>query len=288
MFCPEGFVSLAELWGRYRERRLHDFYVSSAEHYASEDFSAAFVRGSPLDICEHIFLKSTSQCGLHLCSPDGRSMKVYAPLVDGHASLCSVHSVVGSAWRWDEHQKEADDRNDQTAEARYFLPWHGHPSEDALWSEAFPAAPSENLKRWKKTAERLRFHCLPLCYERPRYTVVKELPPWSQNIKTKGEISLLVENFGGWSICMSDADAEDWQPYLDGQPVYADQMQSVRREQLSGRPRLQEAALKDFDLTFPNGANLPWKAIPHEIESKTGNRYSESTIRRALDSRDDD
>ncbi|MEP2890522.1 hypothetical protein [Tateyamaria sp.] len=60
MFCPEGYVSLAELWDQYREKRLRDFYDSASEHYANEDFTVAFVRGSPLDICEHVFLKTIS------------------------------------------------------------------------------------------------------------------------------------------------------------------------------------------------------------------------------------
>lgn len=46
MFCPEGYVSLAELWDQYQEKRLRDFYDSASEHYAKEDFEVVFVRGS--------------------------------------------------------------------------------------------------------------------------------------------------------------------------------------------------------------------------------------------------
>lgn len=289
MFCPEGYVSIAELWDQYREKRLRDFYVSAAEHYLSDDFLEAYVRGSPLDICEHVFLRSVSKCGLCLASPVGQVAKIHAPLEDGRASLLSVLSASGSSSEWTAHELDRDQTADGiTLEARGFMPWDEDSQDEGKWSASYPPLRDADFEGWKKIVDHLPFHCLPLCFERPRYTLTKTLPPWSQGIRNKGDLMLLVENFGGWAICMTETSVESWQPYLKGKGVYLDQLQIKRRNSSPGRPGRQSAAVRDFRITFPKGRDIPWKTVPDRIEAVTGNLYSESTLRRAVRGRTED
>lgn len=289
MFCPEGYVSVAELWAQYRQKRLKDFYRTCSAHYAEPDFSGLFVRGSPLDICEHIFLKSASLCGLCLSAPDGRIMKIQISGIDSRASLCSVLSVQGSRWSWAAHEVEADAKaNDSTLEMPGFHPWHGEPEDDELWSNTYPIFDLNAAGVWRRVEKHLKFHCLPLCFERPTYTVVRSLPPWSRDIRIKGDLLQFVENFGGWAICMSVAAVEAWQTYLRGKGIYADQLQFELHDNSKGRPKLQTNARRDFELTFPGGRDVVWKSVPDRIKSLTGNSYSVSTIQRALRDTEED
>lgn len=289
MFCPEGYVSLAELWATYREARLRDIYEHSARYYQSNDFIALFVRGSPLDICEYVFLTSVGRCGLHLASPEGALVRVFVPEDESRASLCSVRAAGPSVDCWMAMEIEAEnDPAGMTRDAYKFQPWNGDAQDETPWTEAYPILPEGDDKAWLDAAKRLRFHCLPLCLERPVYTVMTELPPWSRDMRYLGDLPRLIENFGGWSVCMSEEAVDAWQPYLNGQGVHPDEQWFRRPTRKNGRPNKQELALRDFDRTFPEGLDQPWKNVPSAIKATTGNDYGESTIRRALRSRDED
>lgn len=283
MFCPEGYVTLAELWDQYRAKWLRDFYDSASENYANNNFAAAFVRGSPLDICEHVFLKSVSQVGVSLASPSGQVMSVHAPLDDGSISLLSVLAVNASATASIVNELDSENTIDLEVYAgSFYRPWPGEAHEEALWSETYPVLSSSNSKQWAKTASSLRFHCLPMCFERDRFVVTKSLPPWTRHRKSTADAELLAQNFGGWAILMARGDLNSWQPYLKGKGVYPDQVHIGSGPRGTGRPEKQSDALRDYQKAFPKGHDCVLKAVLQQIEMTTGNLYSESTMRRAL------
>lgn len=283
MFCPEGYVSLAELWDQYRQKRLRDFYETASEHYASRDFHVAFVRGSPLDICEHVFLKSVSQIGVCLAAPDGQVMSVYSPLYDGSISLLSVLAVSASATASTMNELEPENAIDLGMYAgRFYRSWLGEAHEEALWRQTYPVLSSPNAKQWEKIESGLGFHGLPMCFERDRFVINNTLPPWTLCRQSIANVELLTQNFGGWAICMARENLNAWQPYLDGKGVYPDQVRFGSCARSMGRPDKQSDALQDYQNTFPEGHDCTLKAALRKIEMTTGNLYSESTIRRAL------
>lgn len=134
MFCPPGYTTLAELWDRFQKERLQSFYISATRHYDQPDFTTAFVRGSPLDICEHVFLKSVADIGICLASMDGRIFKFYAPLEDGRPALFSEVPPGIST----DHVVFAKEETGNTMEidkiaGGKFSAWDGTYSEPELW-----------------------------------------------------------------------------------------------------------------------------------------------------------
>ena len=199
MFCPVGFTSVAELWWKYREKRVEGFYISATRYFHSTDFHAIATRGSPLDICEHTFLRSISMFGLCLAAPDGRLIKIHAPLEDGYKSLFSVLDFSTSAYNAAavKLEEETDDLVLQIAGLAY-TSWDGIKIEKSWWREHYP------LGAYKYELSSLRFHCLPICFERERYCVVEQLPPWAFRMGNANDLKVIVKHFGGWAICLPD------------------------------------------------------------------------------------
>lgn len=286
MYCPVGYTTIAELWDRFRKERLASYYVSATKHYHKPDFTLAFVRGSPLDICEHVFLKSVSRIGVCVASPAGRVLKLYSPLKDGRISLFSVMTPASSAMNAlaSENETGSTEIVDQIAGHR-FQAWHGEHDEVELWRKSYPIRDIGSLNRNSLHLETLRFHCLPVCFERQGYKVVDKAPTWAEHLAGQGPAFEIASRFKGWSICMSDEKLEDWRPYLEGKPVYKNDVEENAPENSVGRPSKQGQALIDWDMALPNGFDGGMKVALRKIKAATGNTYSESTMRRALRNR---
>lgn len=282
MFSPEGYISLARLWDSYRKERLANFYVRTAQTYANRELDPQSPRGSPLDICEHIFLKSITMCGLHIAAPDQRIMSLHTTLTDDHPSACSVLPVSTSAWRWAAHKLDVEASDAEPYFSPQFVPWHGTDNDMEFWTEAYPEMSLKELASESNRLEKLRYHCLPLCFERPSFTIAKKRPPWSFDLKHSGDIDVILDSFAGWSLCMSLKNAASWQPYLKGRGVYPDEVSFSTSQNAVGRPQKQEEALQDYKRTFPDGHPGSLRSAVDVIWATTKNRYSVSTLSRAL------
>lgn len=138
MFCPVGFRPAAALWIEFLEHRLEATYASTVMHYRKSDFLAALVRGSPLDICEHNFLKTLAAVGFHLASSSGEVMRVHTLLRDEHESLLSVLNPYSSAWHAAAMDIEVESRGEPALELPpLFESWPHEPGENEKWAEAY-------------------------------------------------------------------------------------------------------------------------------------------------------
>ncbi|MEP2890523.1 hypothetical protein [Tateyamaria sp.] len=210
-------------------------------------------------------------------------MKVYSPLYDGNISLFSVLTVGASATASILHKLEPEKTIDPKIYAgAFYQPWPGKADEEALWSETYPTLTPKRTMQWEDIRESLRLHCLPLCFERGRFVIPKALPPWTLDPMGMANVELLIQNFGGWSICMAREELSAWQPYLEGKGVYPDQLRIGSDPSGNGRPEKQSEALRDYQTIFPEKHNGTLKEALQQIEISTGNSYSESTLRRAL------
>lgn len=97
MFCPVGFRSAAELWEEFLARRFESIYIETTQGYHRPDYQAFFTRGSPVDVCEHVFLKSLSTVGFHISSPTGDVLRLHVRMQDGKPNLFSTARIYQSA-----------------------------------------------------------------------------------------------------------------------------------------------------------------------------------------------
>ena len=151
MFCPVGFRSAAELWDEFLAKRFEGIYADAVKGYNDPDFLAYFTRGSPIDICEHAFLKSLSEVGIHICSPSGKIMRLHVQTADARSSLFSNTRIYEAAMYHAAAKIEAEQGSgDDLFADRNFKPWHGEPSEHSKLAETYLDA-NEVDEEWKQT-----------------------------------------------------------------------------------------------------------------------------------------
>ena len=279
MFCPLGYQSVAELWDIFRKKRLAMTYMSATRHYHAVEFDAGSVRGSPLDICEHTFLKSLSMMGLFLASPQGQVIKLHAPMSEGEKSLFSVLHYSASSYNAAAASIETGSKElvKQVA-GPFYQSWEEEIIRPTWWRERYPLIDALSKANFEEQLP-IMFHCLPFCFERWGYTVVRKLPPWAGIYGAANKIEKIVENFGGWAICLSDPAVKEWQPFLDGKPAYPDAQSAVSLGDKSGRPSKLGAAYSFFERMGFDKGTLSWAQLRAKISRETGDSPSDKTLR---------
>lgn len=263
------------LWQMFCERRLHSVYETTAGIYHEPEFKQDVSRGSPLDICEYLFLKSISLCQLSVSSPEGKTMKISTTLMDGQMSTLSILPPVFAiaAVALEEGRKEGE------AESRK---WGG-----PLFSRAKFEDPKFLVQRYAAPTageyeQSFSFHSLPIFFLRPHFTVADHLPAWAKRFGDPAEGELLIDHFAGWSLVLSDEAMEEWRPYLDGKSPLENEWLMVSAPTNTGRPRERDAAAAAFMKIYPNGTALSWKEVLRELELREGVAVSRDTLKRGL------
>ncbi len=166
MFCPVGYRSVAELWKEFSKIRLETIYTSTVAGYNKPNFKASFTRGSPLDICEHVFLKSLCEVGLHLASPAGDIVRTHIQLEEGRGSILSTEGPYASMRREAHMRLEKTDNTDTASRLFHlFKSWCYEPTQGDKWSETYQAVTSLEGE-WQDARVKLTHYTLPIPFTR--------------------------------------------------------------------------------------------------------------------------
>lgn len=280
MFCPVGYRSAAELWEEYRKRRLPSVYVSAANAYSDHITTFSLLRGSPLDICEFLFLKSLTSVGFHLASPSGNIIRVFIVFEDGQPSIFSVLTPHTSAYN---SAAARLDKAFQTSvkilAGNQFAAWDHEVSEQDSWVSSYPIFTEEEFEINLSDGFLIQHHTLPSYFIRPSYLIASQIAPWASDHAGDTEIQPILEHYAGWSICIDEATYQGkWQECLSGRmPNFADEA-TIERTAKPGRPRLEVAYAAFASMGFDKG-KLSWAQVRAKIRRETGEEPSDKTLR---------
>ncbi len=286
MFAPEGYTPLSMLWDQFIDAKIDAVYRSSANFYSSEGFDPKLIRGSALDITEHIFLSLMWKCWLHAASSDGQVMKIHSRIQDGVPGIFTQISPYRSAYDVEVTQSKCGHRDeiDQIA-GHTFTEWDSDENNKVEWRERYPPLPSSEAKISDHHLSRMKFHTLPVCFERGRFMIVRKLPYWAQFVHNNRDQEVLVEHLGGRAIVVPDKSLEGWDKILSGEsPVLEDELLRTVKENKFGRPAKQAKAYEAYRNLYPNGHTCGWKEVEAAVSSEVGESVHRQTIRRAIES----
>ncbi|MDU9002400.1 hypothetical protein [Sedimentitalea todarodis] len=280
MFCPVGYRPAAELWAEYRDQRLEIIYESVVSDYGDPEMVADFVRGSPLDVCEHSFLKTLCVVGIHLASPTGQVVRVHIELEDGFASLLSVLGPYESVWQGVMDDSELENSYfEQAFKGFRYVDWRYSPSDEKRWSKEYSEISERKIAFQKQPDLGLKHHDLPNHFVRPVYTIATEVPPWAIVSSRKSTVAPILAHFSGWSMCIDAASYESvWQDYLKGRKQVFDHDTTISRLNSTGRPGLKAARTAFRAMNCDKGA-LSWEQVARKIQHETGKKPSHKTLR---------
>lgn len=280
MFCPVGYRSAAELWHEYRQRRLPFVYLSATKAYGEHETSFMLFRGSPLDICEFLFLYSLSSVGFCLASPLGNIARVFIVFEDDRPSLFSVLTPDASAYFYAAAGLDkVIDSSLRRIEGSQFAPWQHELEELGSWVKTYPVFTVDELEINLADGFMIQHHTLPRYFIRPSYLIASDVVPWASDHANDPEIQPILQNYSGWSICINEATYQgEWQEYLNGRkPVLAGNTTNEKTAR-PGRPRLESAYAAFSTMGFDKG-NLSWAQTRAKIRRDTGEDPSDKTLR---------
>ncbi|GHA61962.1 hypothetical protein GCM10008927_29300 [Amylibacter ulvae] len=279
MFCPVGYVTIAELWNEFSQKHRATLIQFILEQNQKEALAIAEEHGSPDDYCEDIFLASFKSFSAYVANTNGRVSKLLIDVDLGHSNIFTKMSALESFFA-------ASDPID-AGEDGYWLRRMG--------SNNFVALDPHDREAWKNGVWEQRclngddfafashaYHTLPYVFERGRYIIPDTPPPWHGDAIDEHFLPKIVELFAGNSLCLLEKDANKWRKVtLNGSTF----VQALMGEKISiGRTSKIPAAMADMKRVFPKGLpDISWKQMLSQIALETGNRYSESTLRRAIE-----
>lgn len=280
MFCPVGYRSAAELWHEYQDRRLRAVYVSAANAYKDHVNTFSHLRGSPLDICEFLFLTSLSEVGFYLASPKGNINRVFVTFANQRPSIFSVLTPLGSSYNF---TAASLDKAYQTAVAIFkgsnFSSWQYDVSEQDSWTKTYPILSDEDYNSENFDGFPIRHHTLPNHFIRPSYLIANQVPPWAGDQAKNAEIQPILEHYAGWSICIDEVTYQGkWQEYLSGQKPSLANDAAIEKTARPGRPRLEKAYSVFASMGFDKG-ELSWAQLRAKIRRDTGEEPSDKALR---------
>ena len=280
MFCPVGYRSAAEIWHEFRKKRLPAVYESASQAYLDHQTNFSLLRGSPLDICEFIFLNSLCEVGFYLSSPLGNIVRVFVSFEDERQSIFSVLTPHDSAYNYAAAGLEnVYDASAKKIEGNEYSSWKYEVAERDSWSKNYPILTKEEFEANLVDGFLIQFHTLPRFFIRSAYMIANHLPPWAIDYANNLEIFPIIEHYAGWSICIDEATFQgEWKEYLSGRkPIILDNA-ATERVAKAGRPRLEKAYSAFASMGFDKG-ELSWAQLRAKILRVTGEEPSDKALR---------
>lgn len=280
MFCPVGFRSAAELWEEFLARRFESIYIETTQGYHRPDYQAFFTRGSPVDVCEHVFLKSLSTVGFHISSPTGDVLRLHVRMQDGKPNLFSTARIYQSALWAAAIEIEGEGKPSYDAlEKANFKAWYAEASEHSKLSEAYPLANDVDERSKRNLGWGTPHHSLLHHIQRETFTILEESPLWAGKTASSAQVKPLLRNYGGWAICLDDVTyANAWPDYLAGKVSFYPSDNIDGSASQIGRPRMAAAHAAFEAMDFDKG-DLTWLQLVERIERETGERPSPKAFR---------
>jgi len=278
VFCPDGYIPAAKLWEDYVSENLELIYERATSYYSSENFQAWCSRGSPIDICEHLFLVALSSAGCSLASPSGQILNYHVRYDDHYTNVFQKVFPTSAGWQFAALDlANMEDYVPRRIEGSFFEPWQSDKHNNKAHAQRYPR-PKKGMdvfSPWPYGG--CQFHSLPIFYERESFRVVQRPPPWTAETSDPFFEKDLIENFGGWAFCLSkEAYDQSWSEHCSHSiKEYTDEVEPLVRV---GRPGLEKAREEWEAMNCAKG-DRSWERISRIIEAKTGQKPSHKSLR---------
>ena len=286
IYAPQGYTPLSMLWDQFVEARLDAIYRSASRTYQSKNTITGLIRGSPVDIAEYIFSHLMWKCRPHAASADGVAIRIHTRFQDGVPGLFTQIGPYRSCFDAVVAEMEQGSRDEiERVAGVTFEEWDFETEDADAWNMTYPplADSAENLpdQQW----DRLRYHTLPICFERERFTIVEKLPIWARTVLNNRDQEVLVDALGGKAICVPDERLEGWERILNGEtPILEEEVaQSQPSKPRVGRPTKIPATIKIFQEVFPDGRDCSWSRALALVNARMDESVSMQTLKRAVE-----
>lgn len=289
MFAPKGYTPLATLWSDFERQYIGWSHHRACAHFQAHGFDTNTLFGSPLDLCEDLFLTSLSDVALTLFTPSSDLIGAPSTLPNSNASIFTKTTVYESmviVADPDEAGLESEWLA-QMGSTRFGF-WPHMEADYATWGAQYCSG--ARAKTEGNGADTLQFYTLPYCFERGTYMVPKELPPWTIDMIDGSFARSLSGSLLGSSICLGDKVANKWR-----RRVTEDQLEQLFMQLMGardantaaeltpkvGRPNKRIAAAQAYvDLGLID-SQAPWKEKRILVEDHLKSRIGLTTLKNA-------
>ena len=277
MFCPAGYVTLAELWKEFFAKYRVPLSRSVMEKYKQSDFQLGETFGSPDDYCEDVFLSTLAIFPIFAAAADGRVTHLETTSDEGRsrlfAKMSPFESFIAAS---DPAEAGVDGYWLRRFGSDHFEAWDVTRNTLNDWKERFGGADGQ-------VSERANFHSLPFAFERGRYVVPDEAPPWISDVIDEHYLPRMIAAFRGSALCMEDKTARKWRAQVLKAPELPHLGElSWQKPASMGRPNKIDAIRKAYRHHYPDGHSVALKEVIRVLEKETGLSFSVKTLRRAI------
>lgn len=277
MFSPPDYVSLAVLWKEFFRKFRLPLTHMAFEKYGSDDFALGDKFGSPDDFCEDAFLSTLTEDPVYVATPDGQVMRLETVLDGGRSKLFQKMSALESYI--------AASNPDEAGPENYWLrklgsddfePWDTSTQTITDWKSKYLGAETAFLSQ-------VRFHTLPFVFERGRYVIPDEAPPWLSDVRDEYFLPEVAERFRGRSLCLDLQSAKTWRMnVLQKKSPMRSLEGSANVEPKRGRPAKKESIKSAYRMLYPDGHKGSLKEVRRQVEAHSGHEISTKTLSRAI------
>lgn len=160
-----------------------------------------------------------------------------------------------------------------------FEEWQGEHSDRNAWAIAYRDLEHLDSAGVHGHLSLLKHHTLPNHFTRHAYLISKTIQQWAEVSANSNNIRPVLENFGGWALCVDEHTYDmDWPacqlPKDQAQSLSLDAESVVTR----GRPRMEKAWVAFKAMGFEKGVES-WEQIAQRIERDTGEKPSHKSLR---------
>jgi len=277
MFCPTGYVTLAELWKEFFARHRVPLTRRALAQFGQSDFQLGERFGSPDDYCEDVFLSTLTNLRIFAAAangrvtqldtaPDGARSKLFAKMSPFESFLAACNPAeagVDGFWL-------------RRIGGDHFQEWDVTTQTLDNWKVQFGGSDGQVSKR-------AYFHSLPFAFERGRYVIPDDAPPWICDVIDEHYLPRMIAAFRGNALCIEDKTASKWRAQVLNAHALPPLGNQTSPEPLGmGRPSKVDAISRAYHLHFPDGHTMTLKEVSRVLEKETGMSFSVKTLRRAI------
>lgn len=206
MISHPDYTSLADLWTEFEARASGFAYAKALELYSILAEASDLTRthdevGSPKDVLEEMFINSLRPFTISLLGSDREVCTIASQVRDGTSDVFARLYVLETTAFCEEEaiSPEAEDWLVQMGSAE-FKPWPHSLAGASPWQAAYPPIHdhSDAAAFWRD----IKFHRLPLWFERNRFVIPKTTPPWVEDTFDIAFLKTTLPSIGGLSIAL--------------------------------------------------------------------------------------
>lgn len=294
MLSPNGYVSLSLLWKEFNDKHRAELVLEACHSYTQEEFLGHKPRdrigalvsdrrrefGSPLDFIEEIFVKSLESFSFQLCSAKEKEFTLPTGFMDGSADLLLRMSVYETSCVYEELGRSRINEYREVG-SMIFEALEDRNGRMTRWEEMYPKPANEAAA--EQAMRSYRYHRLPMCFVRNRFTVCDPMPSWADDAIDEEFIHLLAREAKGLSICLRTDEAEEWRSNcLVGTQFRKYFICQTPRDTQVGRPSKVRPIVAFLAEQYPGGEYPSRKNIQQRLRVELGLHAHEKTVRRAI------